>query len=87
MWDAIHGGIIMGKVVTNIYDEISFEAYDYYYNIGGENLANHWYQKVHNGDITKDELDKRVEKYKRRPDIEPEDWRDFEDGWRPEGWY
>ena len=77
----------MGKIVTNIYDEISEEAYEFFYDAGGEYLANFWYQKVHNGDITKDELDERVRILKNRPDIDPEDWRDFEDGWRPDGWY
>lgn len=27
-----------------------------------------------------------VQRTLNRPDIEPEQWRDFEDGWRPDGW-
>ena len=27
-----------------------------------------------------------LERALNRPDIDPEDWRDFEDGWSPEGW-
>lgn len=27
-----------------------------------------------------------VKRQLHRPDIDPDDWRDFEDGWRPEGW-
>ena len=72
----------MGKKVTNINDEISGEAYDFIFNNAGEEEANRWFNKVHNGEITKEQVDKMIN----RPDIDPEDWRDFEEGWRPDDW-
>ena len=72
----------MGKMVTRIEDEISEKAYEFIFNRDGEEEANRWFNKVHNGDITREQLDRMIN----RPDIEPEDWRDFEDGWRPHKW-
>ena len=68
--------------VTRIEDEISPKAYEFIYNRDGVEEANRWFDKVHNGDITREELDRMID----RPDIDPEDWQDFEDGWRPNNW-
>ena len=70
------------KTVTRIEDEISLKAYDYIYEHGGEAEAERWFYKVHNGEITTQEVDRMID----RNDIEPEAWRDFEDGWRPDNW-
>lgn len=32
------------------------------------------------------EHEKELKKLKSRPEINPEKWRDFEDGWRPDEW-
>lgn len=72
----------MGKKVTRIEDEISNEAYEFIYNNSGSEEADRWFQKVHNGEVTKEYVDNMI----RRPDIVPEKWQDFEEGWRPEGW-
>ena len=72
----------MGKKVTRIEDEISTEAYEFIYNRDGAEEADRWFNKVHNGEITRDELDRVI----KRPDIDPEDWQAFEDGWRPNNW-
>jgi hypothetical protein len=31
-------------------------------------------------------VEQQWERSRNRPDIEPEDWQAFEEGWRPEGW-
>ena len=48
---------------------------------------------VEAGEISADEAEKwsieveeSNERAKRRRDIEPEEWHDFEDGWRPDDW-
>lgn len=48
----------------------------------GEEAAFEIYDKVERGELTTE----RVETLFYRPDIEPEDWQDFENGWRPAGW-
>jgi len=48
----------------------------------GEDAAFEIYDKVERGEMTTE----LVETLFYRPDIEPKDWQDFEDGWRPEGW-
>lgn len=48
----------------------------------GEDEANQIFEKVQNDEMTVE----HVERVMKRPEIEPEDWRDFEEGWRPDGW-
>lgn len=41
------------------------------------------YEEVEKMDSEHEEELKRL---KNRPEIDPEKWSDFEDGWRPDGW-
>jgi hypothetical protein len=39
-------------------------------------------ERVQEGRLSVDQVRKELN----RPDIDPEDWQAFEDGWRPDGW-
>jgi phytoene/squalene synthetase len=73
--------------------EISPEAYERFSIYLGTGKADDVANDVRSGEITADEaeawsrsVEEMHEKSRHRPDIEPEDWRKFEEGWRPEGW-
>lgn len=48
----------------------------------GEETASMAFDNVENGIWTVDE----VQDFMDRPDIEPDDWEKFEEGWRPNNW-
>jgi len=52
------------------------------YQLWGEDGAVEILDKVQLGEMTVEQVETAL----RRPDIEPEDWQRFEDGWRPDGW-
>lgn len=60
----------MGKRVTRIEDEILNEAYEFIWNHSSSEETDRWFQKVHNGEVTKEYVDNII----RRPDIAPEKW-------------
>lgn len=47
----------------------------------GDEEAEEVFDKVQSGQMSVEEVDT----YINRPDIDPKDWADFEDGWRPPG--
>lgn len=61
---------------------LPIDLFDEIYQLSGEGEANRILDKVQLGKMSVDD----VRTYLHRPDIEPEQWRDFEDGWRPENW-
>ena len=58
------------------------ELFSRLYDIGGGDFATEILDQVQEGSMTVEQVRKSLD----RPDIDPEDWRDFEDGWRPDGW-
>lgn len=52
------------------------------YDNWGEEEAEEVFDKVQSGQMSAEEVDTCIN----RPDIDPKDWADFEDGWRPPGW-
>ncbi len=59
----------------------------------GSDKAEEVKKEVESGERSMDEVEDwadklwdNYEKHHNRPDIEPEDWQKFEDGWRPENW-
>ena len=48
----------------------------------GEDAAVEILDKVQTGEMTVEQVERAIN----RPDIEPEDWQDFEEGWRPPDW-
>jgi hypothetical protein len=55
--------------------------------------ADEWAELMENGEITLEEATAQADMWEKhsaeivgRRDIRPEEWRDFEDGWRPQGW-
>ena len=61
---------------------LPIELFDILLRTRGEETADWVLDMVQEGTLSVDEVIRVIN----RPDIEPEDWRDFEDGWRPEGW-
>lgn len=49
---------------------------------GDEDAVTDIVQRVQEGKMSVDDVRKALN----RPDIDPENWQDFEDGWRPNGW-
>ncbi len=49
---------------------------------GDADAVNDVVDRVQQGQLSVDDVQKAID----RPDISPEDWRDFEDGWRPDNW-
>jgi hypothetical protein len=58
------------------------KAFLWLYDHWGEDAAQEVLDKVQIGEMSVDE----VETYINRPDINPKDWADYEDGWRPSWW-
>lgn len=56
--------------------------FDEIYQLWGEEGAVEILDKVQTGEMTVEQVETAL----RRPDIEPEDWQRFEEGWRPNGW-
>lgn len=67
---------------TTGHPKLPIDLFEKIYNRDGEAEAVRILDKVQRGEISVDYLRKVMD----RPGIDPEDWRDFEDGWRPEGW-
>ena len=61
---------------------LPIKAFLWVYDHWGADEAQEVFEKVQNGEMSVEDVEKAIS----RPDIEPEDWRDFEDGWRPDGW-
>ncbi len=59
--------------------ELASRIYDLWHD---EEAMNDVIRMVQDGRMSVDDVRKALD----RPDIEPEDWRDFEEGWRPDGW-
>ncbi|TFB83605.1 hypothetical protein E3O44_17165 [Cryobacterium algoricola] len=59
---------------ARLFDEIN--------QIWGEEAAVETLDKVQVGEMTVEQVQTGL----RRPDIEPEDWQRFEEGWRPDNW-
>lgn len=71
--------------------KISQDAYDNFEIYLGTGKADEVAEKVRNGELSPEEAEEWGEKVKEtfensrgRKDIDPENWRDFEDGWRPD---
>lgn len=58
------------------------KAYLWLYDHWGRDAAHEVLGKVQNGEMSVEQVEKAIN----RPDIDPEDWREFEEGWRPLGW-
>jgi hypothetical protein len=48
----------------------------------GEDAADEILDKVQTGGMSVEQVETAIN----RPDIDPEDWSDFEEGWRPTNW-
>lgn len=59
--------------------ELANRIYDLWHD---EDAMNDIIRKVQDGRMSVDDVRRALD----RPDIEPEDWQDFEEGWRPDGW-
>lgn len=73
--------------------KLSNEAYRKILCYLGEAKADEVAEDVRNGEMTAEEasewadkIEADYERSRHRRDIEPEEWRDFEEGWRPDGW-
>ena len=73
--------------------ELSPEAYKRFSTYLGMDKADEVANDVRSGEVSANEaeawsrsVEEMHENSRHRPDIEPEDWRAFEEGWRPEGW-
>lgn len=58
------------------------ELYSDLYDLMGADGADEVLDQVQEGRLTVDQVEKALN----RPDIDPEDWEDFENGWRPDNW-
>lgn len=58
------------------------KAFLWIYDYWGEDAAQEVLDKVQNGEMSVEQVGKAID----RPDINPKDWQDFEEGWRPPGW-
>lgn len=74
--------------------KLSNEAYQRFLIYLGEEKADEVSEDVESGNMDKGEAEEwsiRIENMREnsrgRRDIEPEEWQDFEEGWRPDGWY
>lgn len=56
--------------------------FDQIMQLWGEDEAVEILDKVQLGEMTVDQVERALN----RPDIEPEDWQRFEEGWRPDAW-
>lgn len=69
---------------------LSDDAYQRFESYLGSGKADEVAEQVRNGEMSASEaeewsvqLEEDSERSRGRSDIDPEDWRDFEDGWRP----
>ena len=60
--------------------ELFSKLYDLWH--GDEDAVIDIVQRVQEGKMTVEDVKKALG----RPDIDPEKWRDFEEGWRPDDW-
>lgn len=74
--------------------KLSNEAYQRILIYLGEGKANEVAADVESGEMDRKEaeewsvqIEEMGENSRGRRDIEPEEWRDFEEGWRPDSWY
>lgn len=61
---------------------LPIDLFDEIFLKDGEGEANRILDKVQRGQLDVEDVRKALH----RPSIPPEKWRDFEDGWRPDGW-
>lgn len=61
---------------------LPIKSYDWLLTNWGEDAAVEILDKVQVGEMTVEQVESAI----KRPDIEPEDWPAFEDGWRPDSW-
>ncbi len=73
--------------------KLSKEAYNRFCSYLGSGKADDIAKMVESGEMSEEEaekwsvdVEKSGERARKRRDIEPEEWRDFEDGWRPNNW-
>lgn len=74
-------------------ERLSSEAFAIFETYLGLSKAEEIAQEVRDGELSASEAEQwsqsvqqTSENARNRPDIEPEDWQKFEEGWRPEGW-
>lgn len=61
---------------------LSIDSFLWLYDNWGEEAAQEVLDKVQRGEMSAEQVEKAIN----RPEIEPEEWRDFEEGWRPDEW-
>jgi len=61
---------------------LPIKFYDWMLTHWGEEDAQIMFDKVQNGEIAVEDFERGIN----RPDIEPGQWSDFEEGWRPDDW-
>ena len=63
---------------------LPIDLFDKLYDLwhGDEESLSDIVRRVQDGRMSVDDVRKALD----RPDIQPEDWQDFEDGWRPDDW-
>ena len=73
--------------------KLSLEAYNRFLIYLGAGKADEVARDVETGEMDADEaenwsisIEENYERSRGRRSIEPEEWRDFEDGWRPDNW-
>lgn len=76
------------KATKNIEDYMGRSTANRLRKENGEEKAIEIIKQVKKGKYDISEYDmKTTEKERLRRDIKPEEWRDFENGWRPDGWF
>lgn len=60
--------------------ELFGQVYDLFH--GDEDSIHDVVERVEDGRMSVEDVRRNLA----RPDIDPEDWQDFEDGWRPSNW-
>jgi CTP:molybdopterin cytidylyltransferase MocA len=73
---------MMAKRKTTGAPILPAHLFDEIYQLWGEDGAVEILDKVQLGEMTVEQVETAL----RRPDIQPEDWQRFEEGWRPDGW-
>ena len=72
----------MAKRKTTGHPILPAKYFDWLLIHWGEDAAVELLDKVQIGEMTVEQVERAIN----RPDIDPENWQDFEEGWRPSNW-
>ena len=71
-----------GSLMEKPHPLLPIKAFSWLYDHWGYDAAKEILDKVQNGEMKVEQVETAI----RRPDIEPEDWQRFEEGWHPDDW-